>query len=64
MMTEKPERRKNLNQEGGSHKKMLLIVFMISGLTAGCAGTGNYKEGKSGQGENIPLDAVEAGEMQ
>ena len=45
-------------------KKMLLILFMISGLAAGCASTGSDKEGKSEPGENIPLDAVEAEEMQ
>jgi len=45
-------------------KKMLLILFMISGLAAGCASTGNDKEGKSEPGENIPLDAVEAEETQ
>jgi len=45
-------------------KKMLLILFMISGLAAGCASTGNDKEGKSEPGEKIPLDAVEAEETQ
>jgi hypothetical protein len=40
--------------------RTLFICMMIFGLTTGCASTG----GKSGQGEDIPLDAVEAEEEQ
>ncbi len=43
--------------------KMMLTGLLILGLTAGCAGTGSDKGKDADQGEKIPLEQIESGEM-